>query len=232
MTSASKNESLTKLTKRQMTVLAYIIECIDTEGYPPTIREIGNHMSIKSTNGVNDHLKAIERKGYLEREDGKSRALKPLFNPDGSSYQRGDIASDDTTTVYDEGIRRIPVVGRIAAGLPMQAIENTEEFLALGEGLLGRTGDIFGLRVTGESMIDDGIHDGDYIFVAKQKTARNGEIVAAMVEGEATVKRFYREGSRIRLQPANATMDPIYVNASDGRDADILGRVIGVYRKL
>lgn len=232
MTSASKNDSLTKLTKRQMTVLHYIIDCIDTEGYPPTIREIGNHMDIKSTNGVNDHLKAIERKGYLEREDGKSRALKPLFNPDGSHYQRGAISSDDTTSVFDEGIRRVPVVGRIAAGLPMQAIENTEEFLALGEGLLGRTGEIFSLRVTGESMIDDGIHDGDYIFVSQQKTARNGEIVAAMVEGEATVKRFYREGSRVRLQPANATMEPIYVNASDGRDAGILGRVVGVYRKL
>lgn len=232
MTAAAKNKSLTKLTQRQMTVLAFIIECIDTEGYPPTIREIGNHMSIKSTNGVNDHLKAIERKGYLEREDGKSRALKPLFNPDGSDYRRGAISSDDTMTVFDEEIRRIPVVGRIAAGVPMQAIENTEEFLAIGEGMLGRSGDIFGLRVSGESMIDDGIHDGDYIFVAKQKTARNGEIVAAMVEGEATVKRFYREGSRIRLQPANSTMEPIYVNAADGRDADILGRVVGVYRKI
>jgi repressor LexA len=215
-----------------MAVLAFIIECIDTEGYPPTIREIGNHMGIKSTNGVNDHLKAIERKGYLEREDGKSRALKPLFNPDGSHYGRGAVGSDDTATVFDEQIRRVPVVGRIAAGLPMQAIENQEEVIALGEDLVGRGGDIFGLRVTGESMIDDGIHDGDYIFVTRQKTARNGEIVAAMVQGEATVKRFYREGSRIRLQPANATMEPIYVDASEGRDADILGRVVGVYRKL
>jgi len=232
MTTTSINPSLAKLTKRQMTVLSFIIECIDTEGYPPTIREIGNHMSIKSTNGVNDHLKAIERKGYLEREDGKSRALKPLFNPDGTFYQRGAISSDDTTTVFDEEIRRIPIVGRIAAGLPMLADENTEEFLALGEGLLGRSADVFGLRVSGESMIEDGIHDGDYIFVARQKTARNGEIVAAMVEGEATVKRFYREGSRIRLQPANASMEPIFVNAADGRDTDILGRVVGVYRKL
>lgn len=232
MTKPPTNPSLAKLTKRQMTVLSFIIECIDTEGYPPTIREIGNHMRIKSTNGVNDHLKAIERKGYLEREDGKSRALKPLYNPDGTFYQRGAISSDDTTTVFEEEIRRVPIVGRIAAGLPMLADENTEEFLALGEGLLGRSGDIFGLRVSGESMIEDGIHDGDYIFVAKQKTARNGEIVAVMVEGEATVKRFYREGSRIRLQPANASMEPIYVNAADGRDTDILGRVIGVYRKL
>src|SRR5690554_6370696 len=111
MTSASKNESLTRLTKRQMTVLASIIECIDTDGYAPTIREIGNHMSIKSTNGVNDHRKAIERKEYLERGDGKSRALASLFNPDGSSYQRVDIASDVTTTVHAEGIRRISLVG-------------------------------------------------------------------------------------------------------------------------
>lgn len=225
-------QTLDKLTKRQTAVLDFIIECIDTDGYPPTIREIGDHLGIKSTNGVNDHLKAIERKGYLEREDAKSRALKPLFNPDGSTYGREAVSSTDDTKAYDEPIRSIPVIGRIAAGLPAQAIENTEEFLAIGEGLLGRSGEVFGLRVTGESMIEDGIHDGDYIFVKRQQQARNGEIVAAMVDGEATVKRFYREGDRIRLQPANSTMEPIYVHASEGRDAGILGKVIGVFRKL
>ena len=223
---------LDKLTKRQTAVLSFIIDCIDTEGYPPTIREIGDHLGIKSTNGVNDHLKAIERKGYLEREDAKSRALKPLFNPDGSPYGREAISSADDTAVFAENIRSVPVVGRIAAGLPAQAIENTEEFLNVGEGLLGRSGDVFGLRVTGESMIDDGIHDGDYIFVQRQQQARNGDIVAAMVDGEATVKRFFREGERIRLQPANASMEPIYVHAAEGREAGILGKVIGVFRKL
>lgn len=225
-------EKLDKLTKRQTAVLDFIIDCIDTEGYPPTIREIGDHLGIKSTNGVNDHLKAIERKGYLEREDAKSRALKPLFNPDGSPYGRESISSTDATAAFDETIRSVPVVGRIAAGLPAQAIENTEEFLTLGEGLIGRSEDVFGLRVTGESMIEDGIHDGDYIFVQRQQQARNGEIVAAMVDGEATVKRFYREGERIRLQPANSSMEPIYVHAAEGREAGILGKVIGVFRKL
>ncbi len=228
----TQQATLDKLTKRQAAVLDFIIECIDVEGYPPTIREIGDHLGIKSTNGVNDHLKAIERKGYLEREDAKSRALKPLFNPDGSPYGREAVGSTDDTRVFDEPIRSVPVVGRIAAGLPAQAIENTEEFLAIGESLLGRGGDIFGLRVTGESMIEDGIHDGDYIFVKRQQEARNGEIVAAMVDGEATVKRLYREGQRIRLQPANSSMDPIYVHAAEGRNAGILGRVVGVFRKL
>lgn len=225
-------EKLDKLTKRQKAVLDFIIECIDTEGYPPTIREIGDHLGIKSTNGVNDHLKAIERKGYLEREDGKSRALKPLSNPDGSVYGREAVSSTDDTQVFDQPVRSVPVVGRIAAGMPAQAIENTEEFLSIGESLLGRGGDIFGLRVTGESMIEDGIHDGDYIFVKRQQNARNGEIVAAMVDGEATVKRFYKEGSRIRLQPANSSMEPIYVRADEGRKTGILGKVVGVFRKL
>lgn len=226
------SDKLDKLTKRQTAVLDFIIDCIDQEGYPPTIREIGDHLGIKSTNGVNDHLKAIERKGYLEREDAKSRALKPLFNPDGSAYGREAISSIDDTRAYDEQIRSVPVVGRIAAGLPAQAIENTEEFLNVGESLLGRGGDVFGLRVTGESMIEDGIHDGDYIFVKRQQQARNGQIVAAMVDGEATVKRFYNEGDRIRLQPANSSMEPIYVRATDGREAGILGKVVAVFRKL
>lgn len=225
-------ETLDKLTKRQAAVLDFIIDRIDEDGYPPTIREIGDHLGIKSTNGVNDHLKALERKGYLEREDGKSRALKPLYNPDRSEYGREAVSSTDTSSAYDESVRSIPVVGRIAAGQPMAAIENTEEVLSLGESMLGRGGDIFGLRVSGESMIEDGIHDGDYIFVERQHSARNGQIVAVMVDGEATVKRFYREGDRIRLQPANASMEPIYVQASEGREAGILGKVVGVFRKL
>ncbi|MFW5967942.1 MAG: transcriptional repressor LexA [Persicimonas sp.] len=226
------SEKLDELTDRQTAVLDFIIDCIDREGYPPTIREIGDHLGIKSTNGVNDHLKAIERKGYLERQDAKSRALKPLFNPDGTPYGREAVSSADDTRAFDEPVRNVPVVGRIAAGLPAEAIENTEEFLAVGQSLVGRSGEVFGLRVSGESMIEDGIHDGDYIFVKHQKEARNGEIVAAMVDGEATVKRFYREGDRIRLQPANSSMEPIYIAASEGREAGILGKVVGVFRKL
>ncbi|MGM0557582.1 MAG: transcriptional repressor LexA [Myxococcota bacterium] len=221
-----------KLTKRQGEVLSFIIDQIENEGYPPTIREIGDHLGIKSTNGVNDHLKALEKKGYLAREDAKSRALRPLRNIDGTPYQPASVNTTDDTVAYDEQIHNIPVVGRIAAGLPTAAIENTEEFLRIGEGMLGRSEDVFGLRVSGESMIEDGIHDGDYIFVKRQQQARNGEIVAAMVDGEATVKRFFREGDRIRLQPSNSSMEPIYVNASEGRETTVLGKVVGVFRKL
>ena len=225
-------DDVKKLTKRQGQVLSFIIDQIEGEGYPPTIREIGDHLGIKSTNGVNDHLKALEKKGYLAREDAKSRALRPLRNVDGSLYQSASVSTTDDTVAYDEQIHSIPVVGRIAAGLPTAAIENTEEFLRIGEGMLGRSEDVFGLRVSGESMIEDGIHDGDYIFVKRQKEARNGEIVAAMVDGEATVKRFFREGDRIRLQPSNSSMEPIYVNAADGRETSVLGTVVGVFRKL
>ena len=133
-----------------------------------------------------------------------------------------------------EDVQSVPVVGRIAAGKPISAIENTEMILKIGQGMLGKVGmeDVFALVVKGDSMIEDGIFDGDYIFVKKQSDARDGEIIAAMVDGEATVKRLYREGDRIRLQPANSTMEPIYVHAHEARDTAILGRVVGVYRKL
>lgn len=224
-----------KLTKRQRMVLRYIIDHIQDHGFPPTIREIGDHMGIKSTNGVNDHLKALERKDYLERKDAKSRALKPLRNEDGDLIEEttfsnvGGASNEDMEDVY-----QIPVVGRIAAGLPITAIENTENILRIGQGMLGRTdsSDIFALTVSGDSMIEDGIFDGDYIFVKRQQDARDGEIVAAMVDGEATVKRLFREGERVRLQPANSTMEPIYVHAHEARETMILGKVVGVYRQL
>jgi repressor LexA len=216
-----------KLTKRQKMVLNFIIDHIDDEGYPPTIREIGDHLGIRSTNGVNDHLKALERKGYLERQDAKSRALKPLLSAE------GECLIEAANNVIDfEDIYEIPVVGRIAAGLPISAIENTTETLHLGQGLIGRHDNVFGLVVKGDSMIEDGIFDGDYIFVKRQEDARDGEIVAAMVDGEATVKRIYREGKRVRLQPSNSSMDPIYVHADEARETLIIGKVVGVFRKL
>ena len=223
-----------KLTKRQRMVLRYIIDHIQDHGFPPTIREIGDHMGIKSTNGVNDHLKELERKDYLERKDAKSRALKPLRNEDGDLIEETTFSSvganEDMEDVY-----QIPVVGRIAAGLPITAIENTENILRIGQGMLGRgadNSDIFALTVSGDSMIEDGIFDGDYIFVKRQQDARDGEIVAAMVDGEATVKRLFREGERVRLQPANSSMEPIYVHAHEARETMILGKVVGVYRQL
>lgn len=214
-----------ELTDRQVEVLEFIIGHIQDTGFPPTIREIGEQLQIRSTNGVNDHLKALEKKGYLLREDAKSRAIRPMFSPVGESLS---VSSDETPIL--ENVHSIPIVGRIAAGSPIAAIENAENHVSIGEGLIGRPNDVFGLVVRGESMIEDGIFDGDYIFVKRQQEARNGEIVAAMVDGEATVKRFFRESGRIRLQPANASMEPIYV--IPGQDTEILGKVIGVFRRL
>lgn len=224
-----------KLTKRQQLVLDFISSHITQWGYPPTIREIGDNLQIKSTNGVNDHLKALERKGYLVRQDAKSRALRPVHFP-GAALPAAptlDIEQDDEE--LDLGPTcRIPLVGRIAAGEPIPALEHAEDILVVSQSLLGKHNpdDIFGLRVKGQSMIEAGILDKDIIFVKAQRDARDGEMVAAMVDGEATVKYLHREGERIRLQPANSAMEPIYVHASQSRETAILGRVIGVWRKM
>jgi repressor LexA len=202
------------LTARQQQALDFISNCLEHHGFPPTLREIGEHMGIRSTNGVNDHLKALERKGYLEREELKSRALRPVG--------------------YEDGKVKIPIVGRVAAGAPILAQEHIIDRVTVDRFFIGSvaTRDVFGLVVQGDSMIEDGIHDGDYIFIRKQPQAERGEIVVAMLDGEATCKRFYEEGDRIRLQPANASMSPIYVSREEFRSIDILGKVIGVYRRL
>jgi len=202
-----------KLTERQQEVLDFISTKIERDGYPPTIREIGAELGIRSTNGVNDHLKALERKGYINRDGAKSRTLVPV-----------DLA--------DDNLVEIPILGRIAAGEPILAVENAEDTVKIDRFLLGKTKEVFGLRVVGESMINDGIHDGDFIFVRKQRTASRGTIVVAMIDGDATVKRYYPEGDRIRFQPANDAMEPIYVAANEFRDTQILGVVVGVYRRM
>lgn len=231
--------SLRKLTKRQQLVLDFISSHITQWGYPPTIREIGDNLQIKSTNGVNDHLKALERKGYLVRQDAKSRALRPVHSPAHLQPPTPlpapvlDVDQDDEEVEIDLGPTcRIPLVGSIAAGEPIPALEHAEDILVVSQSLLGKhnPSDIFGLRVKGQSMIEAGIRDKDLIFVKAQRDARDGEMVAAIVDGEATVKYLHREGDRIRLQPANAAMEPIYVHASQGRDTSILGKVIGVWR--
>jgi repressor LexA len=212
-----------KLTARQAKVLQFIIKSLDDRGYPPTIREIGVHMDIRSTNGVNDHLKALERKGYLVRDQSKSRALRPLYAPDGIKLSTGRSNSN---------MVEVPIVGRIAAGNPIAAINHAEDTIAIEQGQLGTDEDLFALNVRGDSMIDDGILDGDLIFVTRQQEAPNGTIVAVMLDGEATVKRIYFENDRVRLQPANEAMSPIYVRREDFEDAQILGRVVGVFRRL
>ena len=202
-----------RLTTRQEEVLEIIQQAIARDGYPPTIREIGQRLGIRSTNGVNDHLKALEKKGYLTRGEAKSRALVPV-----------DFESDWVD---------IPLLGRIAAGTPILAVENVEDTVRVDRFFLGRTsGEVFALRVVGESMIGDGIHDGDFIFVKKQPEAPVGEIVVAMIDGEATVKRYYPEGDRIRFEPSNPDMASIYVLASEFRQTMILGVVVGLYRMV
>ncbi len=200
-----------ELTTRQREILDYITRSIRERGYPPTIREIGKHMRIRSTNGVNDHLKALERKGFLLRDELKSRAMRPVH--------------------MDEDLLEVPIYGRVAAGLPSLAVEHVEDTVKVDRFLFGEDRNIFGLRIVGESMIEDGIMDGDLVFIRKSPQATSGSIVIALIENEATCKRYYPEGSRIRFQPANSEMRPIYVSKQSFKETMILGEVIGVLRK-
>ena len=218
-----------KLTQRQKAVLDYIVESIQDRGYPPTLREIGNHLGIKSTNGVNDHLRALERKGYLTREDMKSRTLRPT-----NAGNRGAVVRElhPQKARDDSDLMEIPIIGRVAAGIPLEAIEHPEDTVRIDRMLVGTRGEVFGLRVAGDSMIEAGIFDGDYVFVKKQIEAARGAIVVCLVGDEATCKYFYPEKQHIRLEPANAEMAPILIPRTDWRETSILGIVVGVYRRL
>ncbi len=221
-----------QLTQRQKQVLDFIASSIDDRGYPPTLREIGTHFGIKSTNGVNDHLKALEKKGYLSREDLKSRAMRPIKRSDDRPVGLNGVGADviPIAARLGEDLCEIPIVGQVAAGEPLLAVENVEDTVKVDRFLLGGHTQVFGLRIVGESMIEDGIHNGDYVFVKKTPTASRGDIVVAMIEGEATVKRYFPENGRIRFQPANSNMEPIIVEQSEFRSVDIIGIVVGVYR--
>jgi repressor LexA len=248
---------LEELTERQQEILDYIRRHIEENGYPPTVREIGSAFGIRSTNGVADHLKSLERKGYLERGSLKSRALRPLsveeadptFNelPSIQDKRSGVVSlderraklallrkSNDQVTPVAGGGRlvSVPLLGQVAAGAPILAEENARDSVQIDSVLLGNHKRVFALKVKGDSMIGDGIFDGDYIFVKKQLHADNGEIVVAMIEGEATVKRIYREGDRVRFQPSNPRLQPIYVHQKDYRETMLLGLVVGVYRRM
>jgi repressor LexA len=224
------------LTDRQQAILDFITQSIEERGYPPTLREIGEHFGIRSTNGVNDHLRALEKKGHLHREDLKSRALRPTSPPASSSSSRSSNESFGRSDPRFADIVEVPVVGRVAAGLPLLAVENVQDTVHVDKFFIGQTREVFALRVKGESMIEDGIFDGDYIFVKKQLQASRGDIVVAMISGpsgdEATVKRYYPEGDSIRFQPANAAMQPIIVKKKDFRSVNLIGIVVGVYRKM
>lgn len=207
------------LSPRQREILDFIVTRLDQRGVAPSYREIGAALGITSTNGVSDHIKALIKKGYLSRgaEAGSPRSLVP------TTQATGFVESD--------GVVGVPVLGRIAAGKPLLAEENYEGTVRVDSSMLPPGGNVFALVVTGESMIEDGIHDGDILFVKQQKQARNGEIAVVLVDGDATVKRVFREGNRLRLQPANQAMQPFYVDATNG-DCEVVGVAVGVFRQI
>ena len=214
-----------EMTERQKEILAFIQRTTEERGFPPTIREIGDEMDIRSTNGVNDHLKALERKGFLTRGEQQSRSLVPT--------KRARMVLGLGARKADPTMLEIPLLGKVAAGAPLLAHENVDDTVRIDSFLLGGNGkEVFALRIKGNSMIDDGIHDGDFIFVKKAPSATPGEIVVALIEDEATVKRYFPEGDRVRFQPANKEMNPIYVSKHEFKQTMILGRVVGVYRQM
>ena len=207
------------LTARQQEIWNYLVEYVDAHGYPPTVREIGERVGLASPSTVHAHLANLERAGLLRRDPSKPRALELI------GRERRDAGA---ASAGSEDVARLPLVGEIAAGGPLLAEQNIEEYVPLPASTRGD----FLLRVKGESMIDAGILDGDLAIVQRAQDARNGEIVVALAGDdesvdEATVKTFYREEGRVRLQPENATMAPIYA-----RHVQILGRVVGVFREL
>lgn len=194
----------------QQRILEYIKSEIQTKGYPPSVREIANAVGLKSTSTVHGHLTRLEKKGLLHRDAMKPRAMEVIGDP--------NFVRNATTA--------IPVVGRVTAGQPILAEENVDEYIPIPDAMLG-DGEHFILLVKGESMIQAGIMDEDYVVVRKQQEANNGDIVVALIEDSATVKRFYKEHGHFRLQPENPTMDPIYTD-----EVTILGKVVSLYRIL
>lgn len=199
------------LTARQAEILNYILQYTKVQGYPPSVREIGKAIGLSSSSTVHGHLAQLEKKGYIRRDSSKPRAIEVLDN---------SFSIDTRPTVY------VPLIGRITAGEPIFATENYEDLLPLPQDFI-RYNNVFMLSVTGNSMIEAGILDGDYVIVKQQNTAENGEIVAALLNEEATIKRFYKEKEYIRLQPENASYAPIF-----SREVTILGKVIGLYRVI
>ena len=199
----------TTLNHQEERVFKYIKEKIQTTGYPPSVREICAALGFKSTSSAHQYIERLADKGYISKDDLKTRAIK---------------------IVGTESTIPLPIVGKVAAGEPILAQENIEDYFSIGESFFNKDSlknDNFILKVQGESMINAGINNGDYIIVSKQNTARNGQIVVAMIDGDATVKTFYKEKDHVRLQPENDTMEPIIV-----RDVEIVGKVIGLFRKI
>ena len=210
-----------EINKREKAILKFIEKQILTNGYPPSVREIGQAVGLKSTATVHGYLEKLVEKGYIKKEGKKGRTLKLLKG--GSGEVKGTSSKDFYT---QKELVDVPVIGKITAGQPILAVENVTDTFPIPVDFVGNS-ESFMLTVSGESMIEAGILDGDYILVKKQNDARNGEIVVALIEDEATVKTFYKEKDHIRLQPENHTMNPIIVP-----NCQILGKVAGVFRKI
>ncbi len=200
-----------RISAKQSEILEYIKEQILTKGYPPAVREICNAVNLKSTSSVHSHLETLEKNGYIRRDPTKPRAIEIV---------------DDSFNLTRKEMRNIPILGTVAAGQPIFAEENISGYFPLLADEIP-SGDLFILNVRGESMINIGIYDGDKVIVRQSPTARNGEIVVALIEDSATVKTYYKEDGRYRLQPENDTMEPIYVD-----QVVILGIVVGLFRLL
>ncbi len=216
-----KESEMTDLNKKERAILKYIDKTVRENGYPPSVREIGKAVGLSSTATVHGYIAKLTKKGYLKKEDQKGRCLKVI---------KGGLEKNEPTNpkpVYNgKELVDVPVVGKITAGAPILAVENVTDTFPILIDFVGNS-ESFMHTVRGESMIEAGILDGDYILVKRQNTAKNGEIVVALIEDEATVKTFYKEKDHIRLQPENSTMDPIIVP-----DCKILGKVGGVFRKI
>ena len=203
-----------KMTKRQEEILKYIKKYIVAHGYPPSTREIGAAIGLSSPATVHSHLKKLISEGYLKKTSSKFRTI--------------EIIGENEYADKNEDVVKVPLLGKVTAGTPIEAIENPNEFFDLPAALVPKKETIFTLKVSGESMINAGIYDGDILIVQKQNVAHNGEIVIAMnMDNEVTVKRFYKENGHIRLQPENDTMAPIILP-----NCTILGKAIGLYRHL
>ena len=209
------------LNKRERAILKFIEKQIKENGYPPSVREIGKAVGLSSTATVHGYLAKLEQKGYIKKESQKGRTLRLLKNDE--PYEQMKMSKDFYS---GKEMVNVPVVGKITAGAPILAVENVTDTFPIPIDFVGNS-ESFMLVVRGESMIEAGILNGDYILVKKQNTANNGEIVVALIDDEATVKTFYKEKNHIRLQPENSTMEPIIVP-----DCKILGKVAGVFRKM
>lgn len=205
---------MSKISNRQQAILEFIKNEVREKGYPPSVREIGEAVGLASSSTVHGHLERLEKKGMIRRDPTKPRAIEIL----------GD---DDSASKFSLSVARVPLIGKVTAGVPITATENIEDYFPLPTHFVGDH-EVYMLSVSGDSMIEAGIHNGDYVIVRQQQTANNGEIVVAMTEDdEATVKTFYKEKNHIRLQPENSSMEPILLN-----NVTILGKVIGLFRDI